>query len=121
MVGILSLLFVVSALFLGLCSHDMHCYVMNDLLGIECPPHFINLILSIFFFVVAVIIAQESYLKNVYNAIQNITQTAGKLAGKLAKTTAKVAIKASKNLNDIDQLANRIENFVDSNDFKILK
>ncbi len=117
MKNIVVFLFTLIALFLGLASHETHYYILTDLLGFRCPPHLINLFFSVIFFISAVIIAQETYLIELYNTIKNITQS----AGKLAKSTAKAAIKASKNFNNIDDLAKRIENFVDTNDFKINK
>ena len=56
------LFFVLNALFWGLASHSQHCSLASMFGVVNCPPHYIHLLMGIVSFVVAVYIQQRDYI-----------------------------------------------------------
>ena len=59
---IFAVFFAFNALFWGLFPHDAHCKVASTF-KIMCPPHWVHLTMGVLSFIIAVLIAQWSYIK----------------------------------------------------------
>lgn len=60
----ITLFFALNALFWGLMDHGMHCRLAARLGAKRCPPHMIHLLMGAVCFVIAVVAAQWTYLRN---------------------------------------------------------
>ena len=57
---------VVNALFWGLFPHNNHCK-MGSWLGFEnCPSHYTQLIIGVFFYILSILTAQQTYIQNLW-------------------------------------------------------
>ena len=59
---IVVLFFLLNALFWGLASHSQHCSLAAAIGVINCPPHYIHMLMGVISFVIAVYIQQRDYI-----------------------------------------------------------
>ena len=53
---------LVNALFWGLGAHTQHCALVNALgMGVNCPPHYVHLMMGLAFFAATVYVQQKPY------------------------------------------------------------
>ena len=60
--NLITVFFVINALFWGLTGHGKHCALAGNLGITNCPPHYIHLLMGIVSFFIAVYIQQRKYI-----------------------------------------------------------
>ncbi len=63
--NILVIFFAVNALFWSLFPHEIHCKLAHTIMD-TCPSHNIHLTIGILSFIIAFVLAQYNYLKNLF-------------------------------------------------------
>lgn len=61
---LLAAFLALNALFWGLFPHKTHCLLVQKMGMTDCPPHYVHLLMGVFFFFSAVAVAQWSYLSH---------------------------------------------------------
>jgi hypothetical protein len=56
------LFFLLNAIFWGLFPHSVHCQVVENTVGVKCPPHIVHLLIGVFSFLLAMYLAQKEYI-----------------------------------------------------------
>lgn len=104
-----------TAIFLSLMPHNVH-EVFYSKLGIKkTPPHLILVLLGILLFITATIVSQKDYLDSLYKSIKMTQQIAGALVSRFSK----ISNKAVKKIPSFEQVADKIETFVDKVEINI--
>lgn len=101
---------MVNAIFWGLFPHDVHENFCKNFLNIDCPAHYILLLISFISFIIALVVAQKDYFDKVFLATKKVVQTGGRIlsaSGRLVKGTAN-------NYENLDEFAESFETFVDA-------
>lgn len=62
--------FLVNAIFWGIMPHRLHCYVVENM-GIQCPQHYVHILMSIASFLLGIAISQWSYIHYLRTPLKN--------------------------------------------------
>uniref|UniRef100_A0A6C0C7I9 Uncharacterized protein n=1 Tax=viral metagenome TaxID=1070528 RepID=A0A6C0C7I9_9ZZZZ len=62
--NLITLFFVLNAIFWGLATHSQHCNLASVFGLVNCPPHYIHLLMGVVSFVIAVYVQQRDYVNS---------------------------------------------------------
>ena len=102
---ILIVLLLITSLFFGLLSHEIHDKTFKKIFNRKSPPQIILIITSVIFFVTAICLSQEDYFKELYYRSKVVANTGNRIVtatGKLIKSTAS-------NFDSLDDFAETVE------------
>jgi len=106
-------LLVANALFWSLMPHSMHCEFVSNFTNMKCPPHICHISFGVLSFILAIILAQKEYFDELVTGVKQVTQIAGAVLNRASKITTK----ALKKMPSVDEVADRVEGFVDKVEF----
>ena len=106
-------LLVANALFWSLMPHSVHCEFVSNFTSKPCPPHMFHIMFGVASFFLAIMLAQKEYFDELANGVKVATQ----VAGAVVKRVSKITSKAMKKMPSMDEVADRVEGFVDKVEF----
>ena len=104
---------VANALFWSLMPHSMHCEFVSNFTDAKCPPHIFHISFGVLSFILAIVLAQKEYFDELANGVKQATQIAGAVLNRASKITSK----ALKKMPSVNEVADRVEGFVDKVEF----
>ena len=63
---ILTLFFLINAIFWGLYDHATHCKIAAMLGILKCPSHLVHILMGLVSFMIAIFIQQKTYLQRFF-------------------------------------------------------